>query len=48
VWKELNLDEASWSTRSRQQDVPDSQHYIQFQRPDLVIGAVREVLEKAR
>ncbi len=48
VWKKLNLDEASWSTRGRQQDVPDSQHYIQFQRPDLVIEAVEEVLAAVR
>jgi pimeloyl-ACP methyl ester carboxylesterase len=48
VWKELNLDEASWSRRGRQQDVPDSQHYIQFQRPDVVIEAVAEVLDAVR
>jgi pimeloyl-ACP methyl ester carboxylesterase len=45
VWKELNVDEATWSSRSRQQEVPDSGHYIQFQRPDLVIEAVNEVLD---
>lgn len=48
VWEVLNLDEATWSSRSRQQDVPDSMHYIQFQRPDLVIGAVDEVLNEVR
>jgi pimeloyl-ACP methyl ester carboxylesterase len=41
----LHRDAASWSSRSRQQDVSDSGHYIQFQRPDLVIGAVNEVLD---
>lgn len=43
--KALTMDQASWSNRSRQQDVPDSGHYIQFQRPDLVIRAVNEVLD---
>lgn len=48
VWEELNRDEASWSRQSRQQNVPDSLHYIQFQRPDLVIEAVEEVLDAVR
>jgi hypothetical protein len=48
VWEELNRDEASWSSRSRQQNVPDSLHYIQFQRPDLVVEAVAEVLDAVR
>jgi pimeloyl-ACP methyl ester carboxylesterase len=48
VWEQLHQDEASWSSRSRQLNVPDSQHYIQFQRPDLVIEAVQEVLDAVR
>lgn len=48
VWKELNTDEASWSTRSRHELVPDSGHYIQDKRPDLVIRAVREVVDQVR
>lgn len=47
-WKKLNLDAASWSSRSRQQDVTDSGHYIQNERPDLVIGAVNEVVATVR
>ena len=47
-WKQLNLEAASWSKRSRQQDVPDSGHYIQYQRPDLVIAAVEEVVATVR
>jgi pimeloyl-ACP methyl ester carboxylesterase len=43
-WKSMQDDEASWSTHSRHQLVPDSSHYIQFGRPDLVIAAVREVV----
>ena len=48
VWEDLNIDAASWSSRSRQQNVPDSMHYIQYQRPDLVIEAVAEVLNAVR
>ncbi len=47
-WKQLNLEAASWSKRSRQQDIPDSGHYIQYQRPDLVIAAVAEVVATVR
>jgi hypothetical protein len=28
--------------------VPDSGHYLQFDRPDLVIAAVREVVDHVR
>jgi pimeloyl-ACP methyl ester carboxylesterase len=44
VWRELHDDEATWSQRSRHQLVPDASHYIQFDRPDVVIAAVREVI----
>jgi len=48
VWREMSTDAASWSTRSRLQLIPDSMHYIQFQRPDLVIEAVTQVVETVR
>jgi pimeloyl-ACP methyl ester carboxylesterase len=48
VWKEMQDDEASWSEHSRHELVPDSSHYIQFGRPDLVIAAVREVVAEVR
>ncbi len=48
VWKSLHEEEASWSTRSRHQLVPDASHYIQFDRPDLVIAAIREVVDQVR
>jgi hypothetical protein len=41
-------EEASWSTNSRHELVPDASHYIQFDRPDLVIAAVKEVVGKVR
>jgi pimeloyl-ACP methyl ester carboxylesterase len=48
VWRMLHDDEASWSTRSRHQLLPDASHYIQFDRPDVVITAVREVVDMVR
>jgi len=48
VWEGLARDEASWSRHSRQESLPDSQHYIQFQRPDRVIAAVTEVVDQVR
>jgi pimeloyl-ACP methyl ester carboxylesterase len=47
-WKALQDEEAAWSTRSRHTLVPDSTHYIQFGRPDLVVAAVDEVVGQVR
>jgi hypothetical protein len=44
----LMVDEATWSTQSRHEVVADASHYIQFDRPDLVISAVREVVASVR
>jgi pimeloyl-ACP methyl ester carboxylesterase len=40
----LSRDMATWSTRGRYRLVPGASHYIQRDRPDAVIGAVREVM----
>lgn len=48
VWKTLHEDEASWSTRSRHELVDDAGHYIQFDRPDVVVEAVRSVVHEVR
>lgn len=48
IWKSMHDEEASWSTRSQHIIVPDASHYIQFFRPDLVIGAVRSVVDSVR
>ena len=48
VWKDLQAGEASWSTRSRYELVPDPGHFIQDERPDLVIKAVRDVVGVVR
>ena len=48
AWKEMHDDEAAWSHHSRHELVPDATHYIQFDRPDLVIAAVKEVVHDVR
>ena len=48
VWKALQDDEANWSSNSRHEIVPDSGHYIQEQRPDLVIAAIHWVVDQVR
>lgn len=48
LWKAMHDDEASWSSRSQHILVPDASHYIQFFRPDLVITAVRSVVDSVR
>lgn len=47
-WRQLNEDEASWSTRGQLRVVPNSSHFIQFDQPASVTGAVREVVEAVR
>lgn len=47
-WKLLHAEQAAWSKRSRQILVPDAGHYVQNERPDLVIGAVAEVVDAVR
>jgi pimeloyl-ACP methyl ester carboxylesterase len=46
--KALHDNEASWSSRGRHELVLDSDHYIQFEKPDRVIRAVRDVVEAVR
>lgn len=48
VWKSLHDDEAAWSSQSQHELVPDASHYIQFDRPDIVIRAVRSVVDSVR
>lgn len=48
VWQALQDDEASWSTRSRHELFPEAGHYIQFDRPDVVIKAVTDVVNLVR
>ena len=48
TWETLHADEATWSTRGQHVSVPNVSHYIQFDRPDVVIGAVRDVVARVR
>jgi pimeloyl-ACP methyl ester carboxylesterase len=48
IWKNMQDDEASWSTQSQHQVVFDAGHYIQFDRPNVVIAAVLSVVDKVR
>ena len=48
AWDTLQADEATWSTAGRHERVPNASHYIQFDRPDVVIAAVRDVVARAR
>lgn len=48
AWKAMHDEEASWSSRSRHELVPDATHYIHVDRPDVVIRAIREVVDSVR
>lgn len=48
LWKSMHDEEASWSTRSQHRLLGDATHYIQFDRPDVVIDAVRSVVDSVR
>jgi len=47
-WVQMQNDEASWSSRSQHQLVFESGHYIQFEKPAVVIAAVRSVIDSVR
>lgn len=48
VWRRLQADLATWSSRGRLQIVPESNHAFFFHRPDVVAAAVDEVLAASR
>ncbi len=48
IWKQMQEELATWSSSSQHKLVPDAGHYIQFDRPDIVIEAVRSVVENVR
>jgi pimeloyl-ACP methyl ester carboxylesterase len=48
LWDAMQGEEASWSSRGQRQVLPDATHYIQFDRPDAVIQAVRSVVDSVR
>jgi pimeloyl-ACP methyl ester carboxylesterase len=44
----LHEDFTSWTRHGRHELVPDAAHYIQFDRPDVVVRATREVVQAVR
>jgi len=48
AWEKMQEELAHLSTRGTQTIAKNSGHYIQMDRPDLVVEAVRTVLEQAR
>ncbi len=48
IWKEMHDEEASWSSKGQHQLVAGAGHYIQFDRPDIVIEAVKSVVNSVR
>ena len=48
VKRAMHDEEASWSRHGRHEIVPGASHYIQFDRPAVVVRATREVVEAVR
>ncbi len=48
AWEKMQEELAHLSTRGTQTISKNSSHYIQFENPDLVISAVRSIVEQAR
>ncbi len=48
AWEKMQEELAHLSTRGRQTIAKNSAHYIQMDRPDIVIDAVRNVVEQSR
>ena len=48
AWEKMQEELAHLSTRGTQVIAKNSSHYIQLDRPDVVIDAVRGVVEQAR
>jgi pimeloyl-ACP methyl ester carboxylesterase len=48
IWKQLHAQEATWSSRGRQEILPNAGHDIQFDDPDAVVDAVMSVVDTVR
>ena len=44
----LQNDLASWSSHSKHRILDNANHYIQFDRPDAVVTAIRDVVDDVR
>jgi pimeloyl-ACP methyl ester carboxylesterase len=47
-WIAMQEERATWSSAGRNVLLPDATHYVQFDRPDAVVQATREVVEHQR
>jgi hypothetical protein len=48
AWQDLQRDLLRLSTRSEQIIATGSGHYIQLMQPEIVVSAIRELVEQAR
>jgi pimeloyl-ACP methyl ester carboxylesterase len=48
VWRKLQADLSTWSSKGRLQIVPESNHAFFFFKPEVVVSAVNEVLAASR
>jgi hypothetical protein len=48
IWNAMQADEATWSSHGQRTIVADATHAIQLDRPDVVIAAVRSVVDSVR
>lgn len=46
AWASMQAEEAGWSSNSTHRVLEDSSHVIQLERPDAIIAAIKEVVEK--
>ncbi len=47
-WRKFHREEASWSRQGELRIIPNTGHYIQFDQPQVVVSAVRDVVAKVR
>lgn len=48
LFLQMHDEQTAWSTSSKHQQLADSGHYIQFDRPDAIIAAVQWVVDQVR
>jgi pimeloyl-ACP methyl ester carboxylesterase len=48
IWRRMQADLATWSSRARLEIVPDSNHAFFFYRPEVILAAIDEVLAAVR
>ena len=48
IWKTMHSEYTTWSSNSKHTLVPDAGHYIQFDRPNIIISAIQWTLAETR